>query len=447
VPSDSGAAESCFGNQASWDFIEAMFGAFSGFQGPQPGPSLVAFGPLPRDRHNSSLENLTINLLSEAASAQEMAAANEQTPRFLGDSQQINLAQTPVFWADSEPVPIQIKKTEIKKVCSKCGKLGHNMRTCELEEEEAVGKRQRRDRGPSTPKEKNFSTDPLSSNSIHGATVRAQLKGVFFTPERRARKLALFDDGPLQHRMREILNDRAIAYIGTLLKKEMLEILPNKSLFGFRSILINKELYLARFHTRYCPKEKDKSKSTSRKVMEFSRDDVEEMLGACGYFREHSTRLNADDLFIEYKYDPLFAIQRQYRFCSILEGEDRSGFVKPKCPQVLAEVISRLRAQIALEETWFKTVWQERANIKFLSVPEIMSRIETPQVFFFPLEKLRYNEHEINNLFTLFEETKEKELREHQTSQKGMTMSKAFKRRMPMYYKWIVDEGISSVQT
>jgi len=68
-------------------------------------------------------------------------------------------------------------------------------------------------------------------------------------------------------------------------------------------------------------------------------------------------------------------------------------------------------------------------------------------VFFFPLEKLKYNEHEINNLFTLFEETEEKELREHQTSQKGMTMSKAFKRRMPMYYKWIVDEGISSVQT
>ena len=438
VPSESdpGAPESCFGNQASQaDIIEAMFGAFSGFQGPQTG---LAFGPL---------ENLTLNLLSQAASAQEMAAANEQTPRFLGDSQQINLAQTPVFWADSEPVPIQIKKTEIKKVCSKCGKLGHNMRTCELEEEEAVGKRQRRDRGPSTPKEKNFSTDPLSSNSIHGATVRAQLKGVFFSPERRARKLALFDDGPLQHRMREILNDRAIAYIGTLLKKEMLEILPNKSLFGFRSILIDKELYLARFHTRYCPKEKDKSKSTSRKVIEFSRDDVEEMLGACGYFREHSTRLNADDLFIEYKYDPLFAIQRQYRFCSILEGEDRSGFVKHKCPQVLAEVISRLRAQIALEETWFKTVWQERANIKFLSVPEIMSRIETPQVFFFPLEKLRYNEHEINNLFTLFEETEEKELREHQTSQKGMTMSKAFKRRMPMYYKWIVDEGISSVQT
>ena len=428
-------SESCFGNQASQaDIVEAMFGVFNGFQGPQPG---LAFVPL---------ENLTLNLLSQAASALEMAAANEQTPRFLGDSQQINLAQTPVFWADSEPVPMQVATPPRVRagLTPPCSTLLSSPVQFAIHRK---GKRQRRDRGPSTPKEKKFSTDPLSSNSIHGATVRAQIKGVFLTPERRSRKLALFDDGPLQHRMREILNDRAIAYIGTYLKKQMLEILPSKSLFGFRSILINKELYLARFHTRYCPKEKDQSKSTFRKTIEFSRDDVEEMLGACGYFREHSTRLNADDLFIEYKYDPLFAIQRQYRFSSILEGEDRSGFVKPKCPQVLAEVISRLRAQIALEETWFKTVWQERANIKFLSVPEIMSRIETPQVFFFPLEKLKYDEHEINNLFTLFEETEEKELREHQTSQKGMTMSKAFKHRMPMYYEWMLEEGISSVQT
>jgi hypothetical protein len=152
---------------------------------------------------------------------------------------------------------------------------------------------------------------------------------------------------------------------------------------------------------------------------------------------------------VEYRYDPLFAIQRQYRFCSIFEGEDRSGFGKTKCPQILAEVISRLRAQIALEETWLKTsiAWQERANIKFLPVGDIISRIEMPQVFFFPLEKLKYDEHEITNLFTLFEETKEKELREQQTSQKGMTMSNAFKRRMPVYYQWMVDVGISSVQT
>ncbi len=464
VPSDSdpGAAESCFGNQAapadisfdSLHAIDAMFGPFSGFEGAQPGSSLVAFGMpclipgsvLPRYGHDSSQEHLTLNLLSEAASAaQEIAAANEQTPPFFGDRQQINLAQMPVFSGDRQPVHLaQIHHPKTSKtLCGKCGKPGHNMRTCESAE--AVGKRQRRRYpGPSTPKEKNFSRDPLSSNSIHGARMRALPKGEGdFTPERRARKLALFDDGPLQHRMREILNDPAIAYIGTDLKKEMLEILPNKSLFGFRSILINKALYLARFHSRYCPKQK------SRKTIEFSRDDVEEMLGACGYFREHSTRLNADDLVIEYRYDPLFAIQRQYRFCSIFEGEDRSGFGKTKCPQILAEVISRLRAQIALEDTWLKTsiAWQERANIKFLPVRDIISRIEMPQVFFFPLEKLKYDEHEITNLFTLFEETKEKELREQQTSQKGMTMSNAFKRRMPVYYQWMVDVGISSVQT
>jgi len=285
------------------------------------------------------------------------------------------------------------------------------------------------------------------------------------------------DSGAFQTRMKEILNDGAIKYIGAQLKDAMLQVLPTRSVFGYRSIRIHKRLYFDRFETKYSRKQKEQSNeahllhepadllensleglgaSISEKrlrMVTFSRDDFQEMMGACGYFGPHSARLEADDPLIEYTYDPLFALQRQYRFRSTFEDliVTSDAGRKTKCPQVLSEVIARLRAQIALSQrhsSKTSTLWQERANIKFLSRDTIIERIKTPQEFFFPLEKLEYNEHPdgITNLFTLFEETEGKEILEHQTSQKGMKMSEPFLIRMPQYYQWLVDFGIHSVE-